>query len=256
MNALSFLIKPASYLCNLDCNYCFYKKTEAIYPDEKVFMSEETAEVLIQKTLGYGAEVNSFCWQGGEPTLLGVDFYRTVVEHQKQYRQANQMVENSLQTNGILLDGAWCEVLAQNQILVGLSLDGPVEIHDHHRTSVNGNGSFQKVMRKVGLLKKHRVEFNILILLTDANIHQPDELYTFFRSHDFSWMQFIPCFEHNPVSGDFLPYSISGADLGNFYCRVFDLWREDGFPYVSVRLFEDILIYMLDGVHTSCCWSI
>ncbi len=255
MNTLNFLIKPVSHLCNLHCSYCFYKKTEAIYPDEKTFMSEETAEVMIQKALEYGAAVNSFCWQGGEPTLLGVDFYRTVVEHQKQYRQANQMIEISLQTNGLLLDSPWCEFLAQNHVLVGLSLDGPAEVHDQYRTSSTGSGSFQKVLQKVNLMRKHRVEFNILTLLTDANIRQPDELYAFFRSQDFSWLQFIPCFEHDPVSGDPQPYSISGADLGRFYCRMFDLWFKDGFPYVSVRLFEDILLYMLDGVHASCCWN-
>jgi uncharacterized protein len=255
MNTLSFLIKPASYLCNLDCSYCFYKKTETIYPDKKAFMPDETVEVLIQKALGYGAPMNSFCWQGGEPTLLGVDFYQKVVELQNRNRQTDQMVENSLQTNGLLLDNAWCDVLTQHHILVGLSLDGPREIHDRHRTSSNGKGSFQKVLHKVDLLRKHNVEFNILTLLTDANIRQPDELYTFFRSHDFNWLQFIPCFEHDPHTGDALPYTIKGADLGKFYCRMFDLWIKDGFPYVSVRLFEDILIYMLDGVHTACCWN-
>jgi len=255
MNALSFLIKPASHLCNLDCSYCFYKKTEAIYPDDKVFMSVETVEALIQKALGYGASMNSFCWQGGEPTLLGTDFYRKVVERQNHYQQANQVVENSLQTNGLLLDSAWCDLFTRHHILVGLSLDGPAEIHDRHRTSANGKGSFQKVLHKVDLLRRHRVEFNILTLLTDANIRQPDKLYAFFRSHDFNWLQFIPCFEHDSHSGDSLPYSISGTDLGKFYRRMFDLWLEDGFPYVSVRLFEDILIYMLDGVHTSCCWN-
>ena len=255
MNTLSFLIKPVSHNCNLDCSYCFYKKTEAIYPDKKAFMSEETAEVLIQKAMGYGAAFNSFCWQGGEPTLLGPEFYATVVQRQKHYQQANQIVENSLQTNGLLLDGIWCDVLRENHILVGLSLDGPGEVHDHHRTSTNGGGSFQKVMQSVGRLKKHRVEFNILTLLTDANIRKPEELYAFFRSHDFNWLQFIPCFEHDPVSGEPQPYSISGADLGKFYCRMFDLWLADGFPYVSVRLFEDILIYMLDGVHASCTWN-
>jgi len=255
MNTLSLLIKPASYHCNLDCSYCFYKKTQAIYPDRASFMSEETADILIQKAMGYGAAFNSFCWQGGEPTLLGPEFYETVVRRQKQYQLANQMVENSLQTNGLFLDGTWCDVLRENHILVGLSLDGPGEVHDHHRASANGIGSFQKVIHSAGRLKKHRVEFNILTLLTDANIRKPEEIYAFFRSHDFNWLQFIPCFEHDPVSGEPRPYAISGADLGKFYCRLFDLWLADGFPYVCVRLFEDILIYMLDGVHASCSWN-
>jgi uncharacterized protein len=255
MKTLNFLIKPASHLCNLDCSYCFYKKTAAIYPDAEPRMSVETAEVLMQKALGYGAGMNSFCWQGGEPTLLGVDFYRTVVELQKHFRQVDQNVENSLQTNGLLLDDAWCELLAQNHILVGLSLDGPVEIHDHYRTSSAGSGSFRKVLQKVNLFRKHRVEFNILALLTDANIGRPRELYAFFRTHDFNWLQFIPCFEHDPHTGDPMPYAINGADLGKFYRRLFDLWIQDGFPYVSVRLFEDILLFLLDGVHASCCWN-
>jgi uncharacterized protein len=255
MNALSFLIKPASHLCNLDCNYCFYKKTETLYPDQKAFMSAETADILIQKAMGYGAAMNSFCWQGGEPTLLGTSFYQAVVERQKHYQQPNQMVENSVQTNGLLLDSAWCDILRDNHILVGLSLDGPGEVHDQYRISSNGIGSFQKVMNSVRLLRKHVVEFNILTLLTDANIHRPDELYAFYRSHDFNWLQFIPCFEHEPQTGAPMPYAVNGEDLGRFYSRLFDLWFEDGFPYVSVRLFEDILIYMLDGVQASCCWK-
>jgi uncharacterized protein len=255
MNTLSFLIKPASHLCNLDCSYCFYQKTEVIYPDEKAFMSAETVDILIQKVMGYGAAMNSFCWQGGEPTLLGTSFYQVVVERQKHYQQPNQMVENSVQTNGLLLDSAWCDVLRDNRILVGLSLDGPGAVHDQHRISSNGNGSFKKVMNSVGLLRKHGVEFNILTLLTDANIRQPDELYAFYRLHEFNWLQFIPCFEHDPQTGVPMPYAVNGEGLGRFYSRLFDLWFEDGFPYVSVRLFEDILIYMLDGVHASCCWN-
>jgi uncharacterized protein len=255
MNPLSFLIKPASYRCNLDCTYCFYKKTENIYAEKNSIMSPQTAEVFIQKALDKNIQHNAFCWQGGEPTLLGLDFYKKVVAFQNSYSQSNQVIENSLQTNGLLLDQGWCSFLRDNQFLVGLSLDGPEKFHDHYRTYLNHKGSFQTVMRKVALLKKQHVEFNILTLLTDANIHSPDELYSFFRAYELNWLQFIPCFEHDPQSGESLPYTISATDLGKFYCRIFDLWLEDGFPYVSIRLFEDILIYMLDGVHASCSWK-
>jgi uncharacterized protein len=201
-----------------------------------------------------GAGVNTFCWQGGEPTLLGIEFYKQVVAFQKKYRLEGQIIENSIQTNGILIDKKWCQFLKENNFLVGISLDGPAEIHNTYRKFSNGRGTFDKVMRAIRLMEKVGVEFNILTLLTDANIEHPEKLYQFFRKNRFNFLQFINCFEHQKGSIGLSDYSVHGDRVGEFYLKLFDRWIIDGFPNVSIRLFEDMLIYLIDGVHVSCCW--
>ncbi len=254
MDSLNLLLKPISFCCNLDCDYCFYKETEALYPDGRTAMAEETMEAVVQKALASGAHYNSFCWQGGEPTLLGVPFFEKVVAVQMRYRRPDQMIENSIQTNGLLIDENWCRFLKNHDFLVGLSIDGPAEMHDRYRRTSKGIGTFDRVIKSAALMKKHQVAFNILTLLTDANIKQAQGLYSFYQEHGFRHIQMIPCFETDARTGSPLPFALNGGDLGLFYCRFFDLWWQDGFPYVSIRLFEDILLYLLDGVHASCSW--
>ncbi len=225
-----------------------------MYPGQKSFMDTRTATAMLRKTLQLGCEQNVLCWQGGEPTLLGLDFFREVIRIQKQFARQGQIIGNSLQTNGILIDTAWADFLAENRFLVGLSIDGPEEIHNHYRRFSSGKGTFEHAMRAAKLFREGGAEFNILTLLTDANVSRPETLYRFFREHDFSHLQFIPCFEKDPATGEDLPFSISAEELGDFHCRVFDLWLDDGFPDVSIRVFEDILIYFIDGIHVSCNW--
>jgi len=142
--------------------------------------------------------------------------------------------------------------LAHHHFLVGLSLDGPAPIHDHYRTFASGRGSYDKVMATANLLKRQQVAFNILAMLTDRNIRRANDLYRFFRSKGFSHLQFIPCYQRHPQTGELLGYSVSGEALGAFYCDLFDLWMKDGFYEMSIREFEEILIYAIDGVHTAC----
>ena len=251
---MNLLIKPASYRCNLDCAYCFYKRAEEVYPGAKAMMAPETARAMIEKTLALGHPQNSFCWQGGEPTLMGLDFFRNVLRLQKKAAAPGQVVANSIQTNGILIDGKWTKFLAENEILTGLSLDGPQKIHDKNRIDHQGRGTFARVMKTAETMKRHGAEFNILTLLTQDNINQPEELYQFFLAHGFDFLQFIPCVDVNPETGAPEARAVSGKALGEFYVRLFDLWLKDGFGRVSIRQFEDVLIYMLDGVRASCQW--
>lgn len=246
----NFLFKPSSHLCNIDCTYCFYKRVKDMYPAGRK-MSVQTAQAVMDQILSQGPGRYSFCWQGGEPTLLGLDFFRTVLVYQKKISAPGQFIENSIQTNGLVLNDDWASFLSRNRILVGLSLDGPREIHDQFRIKNSGGGTFDQVMDKAVLLSKHGADFNILTLLTRANIHQPETLYAFYKKHGFKHLQFVPCTDKD-LEGQALPWSITGRELGDFYRRLFDLWIKDGFPHVSIRLFEDILIYMLDGVHMSC----
>ncbi len=254
-HTFSLLIKPSSYRCNIGCDYCFYKRVESVYPERTPFMTPEVAATVIRKSLRLGCPENTFCWQGGEPTLLGLDFYRQAVRAQMEFATRGQIIGNSLQTNGILLDDKWAEFLFQNRFLVGLSLDGPEDIHNRYRKYRSGEGTFAEVMRAAELLKKYRVEFNILCLLTDVNVKEPEQVYRFFRNYDFNHLQFVPCYERDALSGRIMPFSITEQELGEFHCGLFDLWLKDGFPDVSVRIFDDILIYLIDGVHVSCNWS-
>ena len=254
MNTLSLLVKPASYRCNLACSYCFYKRVADVYEQPSTFMDHDTLDSMIRTVMRSGARHVSFCWQGGEPTLLGVDFFRDAVEMQNRYASGGQTIENLIQTNGILLDDDWLRFLHDNRFLVGISLDGPVDIHDAYRLDNNGLPTFHKVENAIAGMRNHGVDFNILALIHDKNVKEPDRMYQFLRGNNFNYLQFIPCFEVDEKSGEILPFSVGGKELGEFYCRIFDLWYEDGFPYVSIRLFEDILMYLVDGSLASCCW--
>lgn len=252
--SISLLIKPTSSLCNLSCAYCFYRRVKELYPAMPAKMSRAVAKTLIRKTLSADAPLNSFCWQGGEPLLMGLDFFRDIVAMQKKYVRPGQIIENSLQTNGLLLDDEWCEFLRQENFLVGISLDGPAEIHDFYRKDHAQKGTFAEVMRSIGLMKKHDVQFNILCLLTDRNVKSPLELYNFFRLHDFKFLQFINCFEHDDTSHSLKPFSVHGEETGEFYIKLFDEWLAKDFFDVSIRFFEDILLYLVDGMKASCCY--
>ncbi len=251
---MNLLVKPASYLCNLDCSYCFYKRTEALYPGSRPMMTKATAETMIQKALAVGHPHNSFCWQGGEPTLMGLGFFRKVVDLQQRLAADGQSVETSIQTNGLLIDDDWSGFLADNNILVGLSLDGPPDIHDRNRIDRQGRGSFAAVMKAAETMTRRGSAFNILTLLTPDNVSRPADLYSFFLKQGFTHLQFIPCADVDPATGRPAERVVTGEALGRFYIRLFDLWLENGFPHVSIRLFEDLLLYFLDGVRASCQW--
>jgi uncharacterized protein len=253
--SISLLVKPTSSLCNLSCAYCFYRRVKGLYPEMPTKMSRPVAETMIRKTLSTDAPLNNFCWQGGEPLLMGLDFFRDAVAFQKKYARPGQAIENSIQTNGLLLDDQWCEFLRKENFLVGISLDGPAPIHDFYRKDYAQRGTFTEVMRSIELMKKQDVQFNILCLLTDRNIKSPVDLYNFFRSHDFKFLQFINCFENDYLTGALKAFSVRGEETGEFYIKIFDEWFRKDFFDVSIRFFEDILLYLIDGVKASCCYN-
>lgn len=255
LQSISLLVKPASGLCNLSCDYCFYRRVKELYPEMQAKMSRPAAETMIRKALWADAPFNSFCWQGGEPLLMGIEFFRDAVKFQKKYARAGQKIENSIQTNGLLIDDKWCEFFLKEDFLVGISLDGPAPIHDFYRKDYEQKSTFARVMQSINLMKKHGVEFNILCLLTDRNIKSPVELYNFFRSHDFKFLQFINCFENDGASGRLKSFSVRGEETGEFYIRLFDEWFGKDFFEISIRFFEDILLYFVDGIKASCCFN-
>ena len=191
------LAKPSGSTCNIDCKYCFFLSKEALYPNEKHRMSQATLEAYIRQLLeSHRTPEVTVAWQGGEPTLMKVEFFRHAVELVEKYRRPGQSVKHTFQTNGILLDDEWCEFFRQYHFLVGLSVDGPRELHDTFRVDRRAQGTFDLVMGGWNLLRKHGVEFNILCTVNSANQHHGRSIYRFFRDElGARWIQFIPIIE-------------------------------------------------------------
>ena len=211
------LTKPIGPICNLDCKYCFYLEKEKLYPGERQWrMSDDVLEKYVRQYIEAqpGPEVY-FAWQGGEPTLLGVDFFRKAVALQKKFARG-KMISNALQTNGTLLDDEWCRFLSKEKFLVGLSIDGPRELHDKYRVDKGQKPTFDRVMAGLELLKRHRVEFNTLTVVNDANSRQPLEVYRFLKRIGSEFLQFIPLVERTASAPDGLDFA-APPDLDSFH---------------------------------------
>jgi uncharacterized protein len=253
MRPFSLLIKPTGPDCNLACTHCFYARKTELFGQGPHRISDEVLQTLVRDYLALQLPQSGFCWQGGEPTLVGFDFFKKVVELQQKYGRPGQVVSNSLQTNGTLLDDDWCKFLRKYNFLVGISLDGPKELHDHYRTNATGQGSFGKVMQAIQLCKDYRTEFNILVLLTDYNAERVDELFAFFVEQKIRYLQFIPCVEKE--GGQIASYSITPMQYGQFLCRLLDLWLANKPEKMSIRLFDSLISYLVHGQHTVCTFS-
>ncbi len=239
--AQNLLIKPTGPNCNLDCDYCFYLEKEALYPG-KNRMDLSTAENMISQMMR-GGEPATFSWQGGEPTLMGLDFFKDVIELQKKHGTGGQSVTNTIQTNGLLLDEEWAKFFSRYNFLVGLSLDGPRDLHDANRTYPNGEGSFEEVMQAARVLKESEVPFNILTVLNSRTVKQPKRIVNFFLQNEFTHLQFIPAIE-TVASGEdekIAAFSPEPEEVGEFLDQVFEMWAKDFPPQFSVRYFESLV---------------
>lgn len=245
------MAKPAGGSCNLSCDYCFYVRKTALYPGTRR-MSDRVLEAYVRGMIEgtpAGAEV-LFSWQGGEPTLMGLPFFERAMVLQRQHG-AGRRIANTLQTNGTLLDDDWGAFLHRNRFLVGLSLDGPRELHDTHRTDRHGEGSGEAVLRGLAVLQRHRVEYNVLTVVSSTNARHPEVVYRFLRRTGARHLQFIPLVERAVADVDDLECvpdatavtaaSVTGEAYGEFLCRVFDEWRRRDVGRVFVRDFEDLL---------------
>lgn len=256
MRTFSLLIKPASADCNLRCPYCFYLDRSELYPDSRVHrMSLDVLERVIPTYMATDQPQYAFGWQGGEPTLMGVEFFRKVVELQQRYGKSGSVVSNGLQTNAILIDDEFAEHFAEYNFLVGVSLDGPEEIHDKYRVNAAGCGSHADVLRGIECLKRNKIEFNVLCLVNAANVGQGGAVYRYLRDLGLFYHQYIPCVEFGPDDGQLLPFAVTGEEWGRFLCEVFDEWVRADTRMVSIRLFDSILALMVDGVRNVCCIS-
>lgn len=244
MPAASILIKPASSNCNMDCKYCFYKTLCSNREEyDKGFMSTQTLEALVREAIEYAEGSLTFAFQGGEPTLAGLEFYRTAIALQQQYNTKNLVIENTLQTNGLLIDREWAAFLRENHFLVGLSLDGPKKLHDRNRFDYRGNGTFERVMNTARLLQEYEVPFNILSVITEELSQKAGYLYKFYKRNRFSHIQLIPCMdETHRCSGEPENHAVSAVSYGRFLCEIFDLWYEDFMAGedIEIRMFSNL----------------
>ncbi len=251
----SLLIKPVCSDCNLACDYCFYSGKGALYPETATHrMPPGVLERMIQGYLALRLPASSFCWQGGEPTLAGLDFYERVVQLQMKHGRSGQVVGNSLQTNGVLLDDDWARFLNRYKFLVGVSLDGPKILHDRYRRDRTGGGSFGRVLAGIEALRRHKVEFNVLAMVTAATVGRAREVYDFFIGKGIRHLQFIPCVETNEAGEKPAPYSITSEQYGTFLEELYDAWRH-GPAGISVRMFDAILSWRLTGNAGMCLFN-
>ena len=252
MHPFSLLVKPVSGDCTLACRYCFYRGVKEYYPGSVHRMTPSTLAAMMEKYLALRFDVSSLCFQGGEPLLMDVDFYHALPELFAAHAVGGQSLEVSFQTNGIGINREWVNLFSRLCALVGVSLDGPEQLHDACRMTCGGDSTFGAVMKGIDCLRTGGIPFNILTMITDKSAGQADILYDFFLDEQFNWLQFIPCVEVDPVTGQLSGFSISGEEFERFYSSLFDRWFENGYPDVSIRLFEDILFHLVDGVNVAC----
>lgn len=258
------MTKPIGPLCNLDCSYCFYLEKEALFKKgDSRRMQPDVLEVYIRDYIeSQPNDFVSFAWQGGEPTLLGVDYFRKVVDLQKKYANGKK-VENAFQTNGTLVDDEWCEFFKQNDFLIGLSIDGPRQLHDAYRIDKRRKPTFDKVMEGIRCLQKHSVRFNTLTCVNRKNMKSGKEVYQFLKSIGSDFMQFIPIVERRPgkeeedigfwlaeppsdtmEEADDLPvtsWSVRPQYYGQFLCDIFDEWIKGDVGRIYVQMFDTVL---------------
>jgi len=275
MSASNFhvLAKPIGPICNLDCKYCFYLEKELLYPQpdhhiDKWAMSDRVLESYVRQYIeAHDTPVVNFAWQGGEPTLLGVNFFRRVVELEKRYANGKQ-IANAFQTNGVLLNDAWAEFFLEFQFLIGISIDGPRELHDAYRVDKGGQPTFDRVVRGIETLQRHKVDFNTLTTVHRANADSPLEVYRFLRDNGSGYMQFIPIVERiahqvtedglRLISPDFAgpakvaPWSVEPRQFGRFLSTIFDEWVRRDVGRTFVQLF-DISLELWTGMEASLC---
>lgn len=244
MPALNLLIKPSSGMCNLNCTYCFYhdlmsKREVPSYG----FMSREICETMIKKALSYATGQCSFCFQGGEPTLIGLEFYKEFVELVKEHNYKKLAVTYSIQTNAYRLSEEWVRFLAKNHFLTGISLDGTIHTHNRYRKNYDGKDSFAQVMDNIALFNRLKAEYNILTVVNQATAMSIRKIYQFFKKNDFRYLQFIPCLDPMGKEKGKEEYSLSPEAYGKFLCELFDLWHDDYCHgrIISIRTFDNYL---------------
>ena len=256
MHVLTVMIKPASGKCNMSCEYCFYcdEMAHRIEPDHG-FMSEDTLRNVIQKTISKADQCIYYSFQGGEPTLRGINFFRKAISLQKEYNENKIHIYNAFQTNGYALNNEWCQFFKDNNILVGISIDGIREIHDlYRRTKDHSSGTYDKILSNIKLLEQHGVEYNILTVVTKQAAQNISQIYHAYQNYGWGYQQYIDCLDPIDKSETALPYSLDAQSFGHYMVELFNLWYEDlqygNQPYI--RRFENYVAILTGRQPESC----
>lgn len=259
LSGFHLLAKPTGAMCNLNCKYCFFLSKKNLYLKSNFKMPDELLESYIRQYIqAQRIPAATIAWQGGEPTLMGLDFYRRSIQYQQKYRRPNMIIQNTMQTNGILLDDEWCEFFHDNNFLIGLSLDGPRALHDAYRVDKSGKPTFDKVMKAARLLKRHRVDYNILTTVHAANADHPLEVYRFLRDEvKANFIQFIPIVERDNDTGfqegdTVTDRSVKAEQYGSFLISVFDEWVRRDVGRTFVQIF-DVALAAWSGAPPGIC---
>ena len=267
---LYVMLKPASAHCNLACKYCYYLEKNNLYQNShRHLMSDETLEQFTREYIEAQTMPQVlFTWHGGEPLMRSIDFYKKALALQKKYAHGKQ-IDNVIQTNGTLLTDEWCEFFAKNHWLVGISIDGPQEYHDHYRVTPAGKPSWEKVMQGIKLLKKHRVEWNAMAVVNAYNAEHPLEFYHFFRDNGCQYLQFTPIVERLTEHEDgrtlasladdreipLADASVTPQQWGNFLCTIFDDWVRHDVGKTFVEIFDCTLANWMGVLPGICAYS-
>jgi uncharacterized protein len=242
------LAKPTGAVCNLDCKYCFFLSKEMLYPGSRFRMADKLLDEYIKQMIESQKvpEVN-ISWQGGEPTMMGLDFFKKSIDLEKKYQKPGTTILNTIQTNGILINDDWCRFFKENNFLVGLSIDGPQELHDYYRVDKGGHGTFDKVVKAARLMQKYEVDFNMLTTVHAHNADHPLEVYRFFRDElKAKYIQLIPIVERDNDTGyqegnKVTDRSVTAEQWGNFLITIFDEWVKTDVGDVYIQMFDAAL---------------
>lgn len=266
------MVKACGPVCNLDCDYCYYLDKLALFEGKRLNvseyrMSDEVLEKLVKDFIKSQPQKQvDFVWHGGEPTLLGIDYFKKIIELQQKYAE-DKAISNAIQTNGTLINDEWCDFLVKNDFLCGISIDGPKCFHDIHRRDYAGNGSWQKAVDCIKLFQKHGVKFNAMCVINSENSKQPAAVYNFLKNLGVEYMQFSPICERiatdehelfSVVTNDYqkdtdeMSENVSAKDFGNFLCRIFDLWVKQDVGKIYVNYFDNTLAAYMNQNPSLC----
>ncbi len=250
--------KPVGAVCNLDCVYCYYLEKEHIYSSGKSMrMPDEVLEkYIIQQIEATTDPVIHFAWHGGEPTLFGLDSFRKIVEFQRKHKPVNKEIINGIQTNGTVLNEAWCKFFADEHFIIGISIDGTEEMHNRYRLTKDRRPTFKQTMRGYDLLQKYRVPTEILCVVNSQNVHLPLPVYRFFKQLTARYITFLPLVEQHPdFESGVTPETVPACAFGDFLCSVFDEWISRDIGRVKIQIIEEATRTAFNQEHTLCIFK-